>query len=301
MAIGRVSDAQLFDALGRRTAGLQASLERLTEQIASGRRLLLPADDPIGATEVVRLEGLLANLTQRETSAAFGGTVLAAQEEVLGEAEALLVRAREIAVQQASGFPGPGERQVAAEEVHGLLQGLTALANSEFAGRRLFAGLALDGPPPFADPDSAGYTAAAAFTGSTQEFSIKIGADAIARVRVSTRGDAVFEDALVALGSLETALRTNGDVAAALAALAEGSATLAAERGSVAARVATLTGTNVHARAYAVEATAALSRVRDADLTVLATQLRQAQTALEATVAAGAQLAQTSLLSLLRL
>jgi flagellar hook-associated protein 3 FlgL len=301
MAIGRVSDAQLFDALGRRAAGLQASLQRLTEQIASGRRLLLPADDPGGAAAVVRLEGALAGLAQRETTADFGRAVLEAEEEVLGEAAALLVRAREIAVQQASGFPGPGERQVAAEEVHGLLQGLTALGNSEFAGRRLFAGLALDAAAPFADPDGVGYVAANAFTGSTEEFAVKAGTEASERVRVSTRGDAVFGDALVALAALETALRTDGDVAGTLAALEQSSATLAAERGSVAARAATLTVAGAHARAHTLEATEALSRVRDADLAVLATQLRQAETALEATLAAGAHLAQTNLLTLLRL
>jgi flagellar hook-associated protein 3 FlgL len=299
MPIGRVSDAQLFDALGRRASGLQASLQRLAEQIASGRRLLDPADDPVGAADVVRLEGALASFAQRETSASFGGAVLAAEEDALGEAGALLVRAREIAVQQSSTLLGPAERLVAAEEVHGLLQGLTALANGEFAGRRLFGGLALDAPPPFADPDSPGYTAANAFTGSTQELSLGFGGDG--QVRVSTRGDAVFADALAGLVALEDALRTDGDVAATLAAIDQGTRAISDERGSVAARAATLADAGAEARARTADTTEMLSRLRDADLALLATQLRQAQTALEATIAAGAQLAKTSLVSLLQL
>jgi len=41
--------------------------------------------------------------------------------------------------------------------------------------------------------------------------------------------------------------------------------------------------------------------VQDADLATVITQLTQAQTALQATLAAGAQLAQTSLVNLLKI
>src|SRR5205823_1162893 len=142
--------------------------------------------------------------------------------------------------QQASGLLSPSERAAAREEVHGLLQGLTAIGNQELAGRRLFGGLALDAPAPFTDPDATGYSASTAYVGSTQELSIKVGGSASERVRVSTRGDTVFGDGLTALESLETALATGGNVTSTLAGLAQGQATFDAERASVGAREAGL-------------------------------------------------------------
>jgi len=301
MAISRVSDAQTFELLTQRTGQLQVAIRTLQEQIASGKRLQTPDQDPSGAGQVVRLEGDLAALGQYAESSRFGSDVLGAEDKALGEADNILVRAEEIATQQASSLLSPAERAAAREEVHGLLQGLTAVGNSELAGRRLFGGLALDASPPFADPDGAGYTASTAYAGSTQEFSVKIGSGASERVRVSTRGDTVFQGALQGLEDLETALATGGDVAGTLAGLAQGRATLAAERASVGARQAELVDRTTQVSGLTIGEEGSLSRVADADLVAVITQLTQAQTALQATLAAGAQLAQTSLVNLLRL
>ena len=301
MALSRVSDAQTFSFLVERAGRLQVSLRTLQEQIASGKRLLGPEQDPFGAAQVVRLEGDLAALGQHAEASRFGRDVLGAEDDALGEAEQVLVRAEEIATQQASDLLGPEERAAAREEVHGLLEALTALGNSELAGRRLFGGLALDAPPPFADPDTPGYAPSTAYGGSTQEFSVKVGGGSSERVRVSTRGDAVFQGALEALGTLDSALATGVGVAGTLTGLAQGRATLAAERASVGVRQAQLVDRTHQVGGLVIQDQGALSRVQDADLVAVISQLTQAETALRATLAAGARLAETSLVNLLRL
>jgi flagellar hook-associated protein 3 FlgL len=296
--IARVSDSQTFAFLVARTNGLQVSIDQLQAQIASGRRLLHPEDDPLGAGQADRVQSDLAALGQFGESTRFGLSVLGAQDQALGQADQIMTRAREIATQQASGLLGPDERTAAAEEVHGLLQGLTSLGNQELAGRRLFGGLALDAAAPFADPDAPGYSAATAYVGSTQELSVSL--DGSTRVRVSTRGDAVFGDALTSLEALETALAPGGDVRGTLAGLAQGQATLASERASVGAREATLVDRQQQVSTLTVRNQETLSHVQDADLATVITKLTQAQTALQATLAAAAQLAQTSLVNLLK-
>ena len=309
MAISRVSDAQTFAFLTARTGRLQVQIRRLQEEIASGRRLLSPEEDVAGAAEVVRLDGSLAALAEHARSSGFGTDVLSAEDKALGDAHEILVRAREIATQQGSGLLGDDERAAAREEVHGLLQGLTAVANSELAGRRLFGGLALDAPAPFADPDSTGYTAATAYTGSTQEFSLKVGSSSTERVRLSTQGSAVFggapgtPGALEALEALETALAPGGtadDVRATEAALEQGENIIERERASVGARQEQLIAQGSRLSGVTLQEQGALSRVRDADLATVITELTQAQTALQATLATAAQLAQTSLVNLLK-
>jgi flagellin-like hook-associated protein FlgL len=190
MPISRVSDAQTFAFVAERAGSLQVRIRALQEQVASGRKLTRADQDPIGAGQVVRHGDALAALAQHAESSRFGTAVLGGQDDALGEAEALLVRAEEIATQQASGLLSPDERAAAREEVRGLLDALTALGNAELAGRRLFGGLALDAAAPFADPsdDLTTYDPTTAYGGSAQPFELKVGSGPSDRVRISTPG-----------------------------------------------------------------------------------------------------------------
>jgi flagellar hook-associated protein 3 FlgL len=293
MSVTRVGDASTFTLLTERAGRLQVSLRSLQEQIATGRRLLTPDGDPLAAGQLVRAGTSLAALAQYEESARFGADVLGAQDEALAEANDALVRAEELATQQANGTISAAEREAAAEEAHGLLQAVVALGNGEFAGRRLFGGLALDGAPPF--------TAAGVWQGSTIEVEAKIGGGAGDRVRVSTRGDTVFAGAIAALQALETALRTDGDVAATIDQLAAGRAEVAAERASVGTRQAQLLGRATQVQGLEAQEQGARSRLRDADLVAVVSELTQVQTALQAVLGAAASLARTSLTTLLSL
>jgi flagellar hook-associated protein 3 FlgL len=300
MSVVRVSDAQTFTLFAERAGRLQVSLRTLQEQIGSGKRLFSPDDDPLGAAQVVRLNSSLGAIDDYSSSARFGSDVLGAEDKALGEGEQLMVRAEEIATQQASGTLSPSDRVAAREEVHGLLQGLTTVANSELAGRRLFGGLALDAPAPFASPDSSGYTPATAYSGATQDFYVKTGGSTSDRVRLTTRGDTVFTGSLQALSDLENALATGGNVTATLANLSAGRDAIDGERASVGAREAQLVGRTDQLTSQNQTELAQRSRVQDADVIGAISQLTQAQIALQALVAAASQIAQTNLATLLR-
>ena len=229
--------------------------------------------------------------------------MLGAEDKALGEGEQILVRAEEIATQQASSLLSPGERAAAREEVHGLLEGLTALGNTELGGRRIFGGLALDGAAPFASvpEDVSAYDPAKAYTGSAQEFSVKVGGTSSERVRITTRGDTVFHRSLQALKDLCTALDTNGDTAGTLAGLGSARDDLSTERASVGARQAELVSRTSQVKSLTVDQQKVLSDAQDADLVAVIARLTQTQTALQATLTAGAEIARTSLVDLLRL
>jgi flagellar hook-associated protein 3 FlgL len=299
MPVSRVSDGQVFDLLIARGNRLRADLQAVQEQIASGRKLTRPEQDPLAARRVVRLEQRLAELADLGESTRFGSAVLGAQDDALGEATSILMRAREIATQQATDLLGPAERAAAREEVQGLLEALTAIGNTEFAGRRVFGGLAQDAPPPFTDPDAPGWTPATAYVGSQQEFFLKAGASAGERVRLTTRGDTVFGGALAALQALDTALATNAPVAPTLTGLEAAAETISAERASVGARQADLLGRQKQFEVAELGEEGLLSSLRDADLAESITQLTQLQTALQALLASGVEISRTSLVNLL--
>ena len=302
MTISRLSDAQSFSLLAQRTGQLQVSLQTLEQEVASGKRLFTPDDDPLAAAAATRARSALAALGQYGSASGFGTEVLGAEDDALGQGEQVLVRAEEIATQQASSLLSPGERAAAREEVHGLLEALTTLGNTELGGRRIFGGLALDGAAPFASvpEDVSAYDPAKAYTGSAQEFSVKVGGTSSERVRITTRGDAVFTSSLRALKDLWTALDTNGDTGGTLTELAAARDDLATERASVGARQAELIDRTAQVKGLTLDQQKALSEAQDADLVAVIARLTQTQTALQAALAAGAQIARTSLVNLLQ-
>ena len=303
MGIARIADAQQYSFIIGRSGELQLELARLREQIASGVKLTRPQDDPAGAARVVRFDASLAALAQHREASGFGTDVLSAEDAALKDAHDVLVRAEEIATQQASGTLSADERAAAAEEVRGLLDALTQVGNTELSGRRVFAGLALDAAAPFADPpdDLNTYNPAAAYTGSQQEFEVKTGSTATERVRITTRGDTIFQPGLQALHDLWRTLDTNGDVPATLAGLKAARETVSAERASVGARQAQLVGRADVVTGLEVTDEAARARVRDADLVATVASLAQAENALQALLAASGRFAQTSLVQLLQI
>jgi flagellar hook-associated protein 3 FlgL len=298
--IGRVSDATRLRLLVEGQDRLQARLFALQSQLATGRRIVAATDDPVGAAAVLRSSGALAALAQFDESTAFGLEVLGAEDGALAEAGDLLVRAEEIASAQSSGTQGGAARAAAAEEVHGLVQALTAIGNRTLAGRRIFGGLAEDAAAPFTDPDAPGYDAAAAYTGSTYEFELRIASGET--LRLTTNGGAVFGDAIEALAALETALRTpGGDVAATQAALASGRGTLATERADVGVRQTTLLGHRTGLERRTFDETARRARIEDVDVVAVVAELAQVEQALQVLLAAYARQSDAGLASLLRI
>ena len=297
----RVTDVNSFAAVRTRLQLVQADVRRLQEELSSGRQLISADQNPLGAGEVVRAGSRLAALDQYGKSTTFGTQVLSAQDDALGQATSLLVRAEELASQQASGLYNADQRAAAKVEVQGLLKQLVTTGNSELAGRRLFGGLALDAAAPFTDPDSAGWTAATAYVGSTYEAEFKVGDGASERVRVSTRGDTVFGSALTALEGLETALNGTGPVQPSITALQDARNAITAERASVGARQAQLTARGAQINALSLQEETTQSNLRDTDFAAAASQLVEAQTALQAVISAASQMKDTSITALLKL
>ena len=302
MAIFRVSDALQYSVLNQRLNSLQVQIKGLNDQITTGQRLQTPDQDPVGAAEVVRLNGDLSALGGFDSATQFGHDVLAKQDDDLGQVNDILTRAQEIATEFSSDLSTQDQRDVAASDVHGLLKAVTQLANDTIFGRRLFAALQPDsGAAPFADPDSTGYDPTAAYTGPADPFSIRIASGTGDTVQLTTPGDQVFGSTLVALSDLEDRLRTGAPVNTSITGLEAARNDVEAARASVGVREKTLIDRGDRISAQVVQTKATRSQIADTDMTQAIAQLSQLQLALQAALAAGAQIAQTSLTTLLKL
>ena len=127
--------------------GLNLILERqqqaahLQNQIATGKRILSPADDPAGAARVLDINTRIQQTTQFQTNADVATLRLEQEESTLVGIGNTLQRLRELNLQGMSGQYGDAERAFIAAEVRERLAELVELGNtSDSNGEYLFAG-----------------------------------------------------------------------------------------------------------------------------------------------------------------
>ncbi len=129
---------------------VQSRLNRTQLQISSGKRIVAPSDDPIGATQALDLKQVLAGTAQYARNADAADSRLRLEESVLGSVNDVLQRVRELAIQGNSDSVTPEGRRAISAEVRERVDELIALANSkDGGGEYLFAG-ALGNLQPFA-------------------------------------------------------------------------------------------------------------------------------------------------------
>lgn len=119
----------------------QVKLSKTELQLATGRRVLTPADDPVSSALALSLRETQQITEQHQLNAEAAKARLGIEDETLAGAVNLLQRIRELAVQATSDTYSPADRQAIALEVRERLNELVGLANTKDAnGEYIFAG-----------------------------------------------------------------------------------------------------------------------------------------------------------------
>jgi len=123
-------------------------MEGLQLQNATLKKLNTPADDPIGSAKVLEIRTDKMNNEQFLNNIRLAETFLSNSDHALGELADIMVRAKEIALGQASGASSNEDTRLGlSEEVSQLfLQGIAA-ANRRIGERYLFGGYKTNLPP----------------------------------------------------------------------------------------------------------------------------------------------------------
>lgn len=282
--ITRVTQGVLVRELLSSVRRLQARLAVKQAELASGKRLREPSDDPAGAARANAVRGEIRDLGALDDTLGFATAVLGAQDAALEQAEGVLTRAREIAAQQASGLVTAEGRQQAAAEVAELERALLSLGNAQVGGRYVFAGLA-SGAAPFRQLDEPGFDPLAPYAGPAAPFVVRSAADAT--TRLTTPGDQVFGEAVAALDELRVRLLAGDPPTASLAALDAAAETLRLERASVGGRARLVAERTDEVHAALERAKARLGTIEDADPAEVITELTRLEIALQATLESG--------------
>jgi flagellar hook-associated protein 3 FlgL len=295
------SAGTFFDRSLAQMANLREGIERTRAQIATGNRIERGSDDPAAAAQlraVARREALSG--VEGDNAARLGQDLQSASDELEG-VNTLLQRARELAVQAANTPTGDVGRQAIGFELQQLAEELFSRANgTTLTGEPLFAGLSSDTA---FTRDAAGNVT---YNGTATSGAVPVApGTAIER---GLPGSEVFEfnlggspsSAFAVLGTLANALTTGAPNAegAALTAIEGIDAAL-----DTANRAQTILGTRLawveQVQTQQADRDVALaerrSRVGDTDIAEAIARLQQSLTALEASQAAFARVAELNL------
>ena len=135
---------------------LTGQIQKKQEQVASGKELTRPSDDPVRAARVMIVKEQRAQNDQYLRNIDISYVKLSLTESALEQAGNLAMRAYELAI-QARSQTNAGGRSVLAIEMKGIRDSIRDLANStDPSGRSIFGGFKITSPP-FA-VDNAGKT-----------------------------------------------------------------------------------------------------------------------------------------------
>jgi len=154
----RVSTAQFNRQQVTAILDRQSALSRTELQLATGRRILAPSDDPQAAKTILDLNHAVDINQQYQANADVATSRQSLEETVLASVTTLLQRVRELAIQANGGALNNEDRVAIAAEVRERLAELLGLGNSQDAnGEYLFGGYKTN-TQPFSSDGTGGFT-----------------------------------------------------------------------------------------------------------------------------------------------
>ncbi len=150
----RISTTQIFQQRVDAMLAQQAKLSRTELQLATGKRLVSPSDDPAASLRNLQLGERKTQNVQFLENLDLAQGRLELAEGALASSVNILQRVRELAISASNATMSPNDLQAVEVEVRSLLDGLVAAGNTRNAnGEYMFAGYQTD-TVPFVDNGS---------------------------------------------------------------------------------------------------------------------------------------------------
>lgn len=137
----RITTQQQFNNSIDNMLASQSKLNNLQEQSSSGKRVLNPADDPVAAAQIVKLEREMAQYDKYDINIKVTDRRLTLQETVQADLRTSLNRIKELIVQGSTGTLTDSDRASVANSMKTETELMVSLMNTQDSqGEYLFAG-----------------------------------------------------------------------------------------------------------------------------------------------------------------
>ena len=179
----RISTNQIFQMSLTAMLNKQSQVSETQLQLATGKRQLVPSDDPSATSRVMQLEEGLAALDQYNRNADFAEARLKLSETTLTQAVDIVQRTRELAIYANNDTLTAADRDTIAVEVEQLRQAMLQIANTrDNNGEYIYSGFNT-GTAAILDDGAGNYT----YQGDQGDRLLQVGSDR--RVSIGDPGD----------------------------------------------------------------------------------------------------------------
>ncbi len=309
----KISTQLLFDRAAQQMSQVQSKVVKSQAQVASGKQVMRPSDEPEQAAMVQRYKSLLERQENYVSNIGLVRARLDNEASALESVVNLMYRFKELTVQAANDSLSLADRRSVATEMQGLRDQILSLANGQdINGNYLFAGSRVAEPafaPPGGDP-----SASPVYQGDRTRMEVMIGdqralpvnragSDVFIRaVRDDGQGNTVgigFFESLddlisgVEFGSQPAIQRGNGELDGLLDGVLQAQALVGTDMSILEQQTVTLEDTMTAVRA-------ALSATEDLDYAKAITLMNKQLLSLEAAQSSFAKISQLTLFDYIR-
>jgi len=293
----RITPQILIDSVLADIRGAHGRLAETQRMLATGRRINVPSDDPVGTTRAMNLRTNITNTDQFLENIREATTFASESENTLRAIIDHFHRARELTVQGATGTLNQQQRDAIALEINQILEAVLDLANTQSNGRYLFSGTRTR-VAPYTPNVVAGEIMWAAYVGNSERFSTLVSPGVT--VEMNEPGNAVFlNQPFGILARVRDDLRAGdtdslsnvriGEIDDIMTALLDATALFGAKINRL-----DLIGQRLEDQSLSFRTR--LSETEEADFMETAMRLEAQEVALQAALSAGARVLQPSLL-----
>jgi flagellar hook-associated protein 3 len=143
----RTTFASVNRNVQRNLSGRYGDMVKLQEQLATGKRLRKPSDDPIDVSNDIKLRSKQVQLKQYKRNIEDGLAQMGIASSVMSSMNDILHRMKELAIQAANDTNTSSDRQFIQKEVDQLFRQMMSLVNTQFKGDYIFNGTQTKIPP----------------------------------------------------------------------------------------------------------------------------------------------------------
>ena len=282
--INRMSSSQVHVSSLDVILDAQAKLQRTQEEMASGKRILNPSDDPVASSQIMQIQSELARIETLQSNANLAAGELAMVEGSVSNVESILMRVKDLAIRAGSASLSAQDKETIAAEIDSLRDQLIAVANTQDSnGDYIYSGYAVETRP---------YTDAglnATYGGDLGGRLITIASGLTVDVRVN--GQALFGaglaetgeyNAFEALGFLSTSIRAGTSVDTYVSAVDDNLENVISIRASIGSEMDRVEDQQVLNDNFNLHLREILSGLEDLDYTKAITEMNLQMVALEA-------------------
>ena len=291
----RVTEGMSYQTLLRDLAFGQDRLQNAQNEVSTGKKVTTPSDNPIAASDIVRLNTEGNEADQFSKNLNFAKAKLQIADTALDSVEQMVERARTLG-QLSLGEGNPASAYVS--ELNGLRDQIISAADTTHAGRYIFGGSTTTTQPYVKNPDTS-----VTYQGNDQDMPLQVSRNSTLQTQVP--GSEIFSgsvDIFTTMSDLATAVQAGDKAAidAQVKKLEQFSDVISEARSKVGGYLNTATNVESELSSTGLTRKSELSNVQDADLAKAITELTMSQQQLQATMAVGARLSQLTILDYLK-